>query len=79
MIETVVNLSGSISGAHDLSGDTHLGFAYGTLDYNNLFNHPHINDVELKNHLSFEDLGITEISADEVLDLFSDIHVEETI
>lgn len=79
MIETVVNLSGSISGARDLSGDTHLGFAYGTLDYNNLFNHPYINNVELKDDLSFEDLGITEITVDEVSELFSDLFAEETV
>lgn len=79
MIETVVNLSGSIGGAHSLDGDTHLGFAYGTLDYNNLFNHPHINNVELKNDLTFEDLGINEITVDEITELFADLHVEETI
>lgn len=41
------------------------------MDYNSLINKPSINDVELKNDKSFEELGVNTMTNFEILDVFN--------
>ena len=53
-----------------LSIPMRVGIPVGTGDYNDLENLPTINDVEVKGDLTFDDLGFTEVTDQQILDLF---------
>jgi hypothetical protein len=59
-IETNNELVGEISTTNELIGELSIGTGGGTLNYENLYNKPKINNVELIQNKSLDELGIQE-------------------
>ncbi|MBR6337527.1 MAG: hypothetical protein IKR76_07315 [Ruminococcus sp.] len=71
-----VSVKGRISGAltprGNVSGSVGRAEKVYENDYNNLKNKPQIEGVPLENDKTFEELGLTPISAEELADMWND-------
>lgn len=73
MVVTNVDLSGEVNTSIELNGEVNIGSSGGTANYDYLYNKPKINNVELINDKTFEELGINEVSNTELDALFKDL------
>ena len=65
-------ISGQVSVKNRISGTVGKAAKVYEKDYNNLKNKPSIEGVTLENDKTFEELGLTPISAQELADMWND-------
>lgn len=53
-----------------LTGEITVPKVVGTADYNKLYNLPQIESITLQGNKTFEDLGMTECTNQEIIDMF---------
>ena len=64
-------LKGTTSTAGQLSGQVFFGKSTGTKDYDLLINKPLIESVELQGDKTFEELGLSPIDADDIINILT--------
>lgn len=68
----LLKVSGQMTSKTSLKGNVqiHEDGGTGTFDYESLINKPRIENVELQGNKSFEDLGLSEVTNQQILSLF---------
>lgn len=68
------SLTGTLSPKASLSGSLTIPSisVYGEKDYEKLFNHPQIESNVLIGNKTFEELGLSELSGDDLINILSD-------
>lgn len=64
------NLTGTVEGVSNIDGDVSIPINVGTSDYNKLKNIPSIENVELRGNKTFKELGLEEVTNQDILDMF---------
>ena len=66
-------LGGTLNSSSDLNGTLSPITPQAVKDYNKLLNKPQINDVELKNNKSLEDLNVTKLTNLEIEEIINSV------
>lgn len=64
------NLTGTIEGVSNIDGNVSIPINAGTSDYNKLKNLPSVENIELRGNKTFEELGLEEVTNQDILDMF---------
>lgn len=64
------NLTGTVEGVSNIDGDVSIPINAGTSDYNKLKNLPSVENIELRGNKTFEELGLEEVTNQDILDMF---------
>lgn len=64
------NLIGTVEGVSNIDGDLSIPINMGTSDYNKLKNLPSVENIELRGNKTFSELGLEEVTNQDILDMF---------
>lgn len=64
------NLTGTVEGVSNIDGNVSIPTNVGTSDYNKLKNLPSVENIELRGNKNFEELGLEEVTNQDILDMF---------
>lgn len=64
------NLTGTVEGVSNIDGNVSIPINAGTSDYNKLKNLPSVENIELRGNKTFSELGLEEVTNQDILDMF---------
>ena len=73
---SAATMSGSLNSSSDMSGSLNMAERVYENDYEKLHNKPKINGVELVGNQSFDDLGMSELTALDVFNILNKVWEE---